>query len=284
LVALNSRHVDAEIEAIRGKVREGRKGEARQDFVALVASHPEDPRVTAMRDELRAAGVMVEPLAPSPIPVQAIAPSASAPAPLPARPAPTAPSAPAPARNGRTDLSQALLAYDRGLFQQASATLRSSRNRGTDRERLLALADRIDRFAVAFGEGKSTLAAKRLDRAEPALSAALRLDSDINGHHAPEIRILLGDTFRSRAAAAIQNADYGLAARSATRALSFRAGDDMARTILDKCLVMAQKVYDAAQADWKAGRKDEARRKARTILEIVPEGHLLEGKASALLK
>ena len=58
----------------------------------------------------------------------------------------------------------------------------------------------------------------------------------------------------------------------------------MARTILDKCLVMAQKLYDAAQADWKAGRKDDARQKARTVLEIVPHGHLLEDRAAVLLK
>jgi pSer/pThr/pTyr-binding forkhead associated (FHA) protein/tetratricopeptide (TPR) repeat protein len=291
LAGLDTRHIAVEIEAIRARVREGRKSEARQDFVALIANHPEDPRVLAMRDELFAAGIAVEPPAPRPVAATAAVPAAAPaaippPAAAPAAIAPPAASAPssAPARNGKADLAQALSAYDKGLFQQASATLRSTRIRGDDPARAQTLADRIDRFAVAYSEGKATLAGKRLDRAESALSASLRLDSDINGHYAPEIRMLLGDTFRSRAAAAIQNADYGLAAQSATKALSFRPEDDMARTILDKCLVMAQKVYDAAQADWKAGRKDEARLKARTVLDIVPKGHALEERASALLK
>jgi pSer/pThr/pTyr-binding forkhead associated (FHA) protein/tetratricopeptide (TPR) repeat protein len=282
LAGLDTRHIGDEIDAIRAKVREGRKSEARQDFVALIANHPEDPRVLAMRDELYAAGVAVEPPAPRPTAAtSAVAPAA---APVAVAPAVVAAPPPAPARNGKADLAQALSAYDKGLFQQASATLRGTRSRGDDPARAQTLADRIDRFAVAYSEGKAALAGKRLDRAEAALSASLRLDSDINGHYAPELRMLLGDTFRSRAAAAIQNADYGLAAQSATKALTFRPEDDMARTILDKCLVMAQKIYDAAQADGKAGRKDEARLKARTILDIVPKGHALEEKAAALLK
>ncbi len=293
LAALDTKHVAAEIEAIRTKVKDGRKGEARQYFVTLIANHPEDSRVLAMRDELFAAGIAVEPpprptAAPAPSPATTEAAPAAAPpgpaaAPAPV-PAPPVAAAPAPVRNGKADIAQALAAYDKGLFQQATATLKAARGRAEDSGRLQALAERIDRFADAYTEGKATLAGKRLDRAEAALSAALKLDQDINGHYAPEVRGLLGDTFRSRAAAAIQNADYGLAARSATRALTYRAEDDMARTILDKCLVMAQKLYDAAQADWKAGRKDDARQKARTVLEIVPHGHLLEDRAAALLK
>lgn len=285
LSGLDAKHVDAEIETLRAAARDGRKAEARQGFVALVTDHPEDPRVLVVRDELIAAGVALDPPAPRPTAAPSGSPAAQSPEPAPALAAVAVPSAsPAPARTGRLDFPRALALYDRGLFQQAASDLRSARARGEDLAKAQALADRIDRFANAYEDGKTALASKRLDPAESGLSLALRLDQEVNGRYAAEIRGLLGDTYRGRAAAAIQNTDYVLAARSAKRALSYRAEDDMAKSILDKCLVMAQKQYDAAVADSKAGRKDDARLKARTVLDIVPKGHPLEDKAAALLR
>ncbi len=275
---LDASLLDGRISGIRAKVKEGKKADAKQAYLALVTEHPEDPRVVKLRDELASQGIALEP--PAPRPAAAHAASAS-PTPSPAGPAPAASSRP-----GRLDFPKAFAAYDRGAFGQASQELRTARAKGDDLARAREMADRIDRFAEAFADGKSALDSKRLDRAEAGLSQALRLDLEVNGHYGPEIRSLLGDTYRGRAAAAIQNADYALAARSARRALSYRGEDGLARSILDKCLVMAQKQYDSAVAASKAGRKDEARQKARLVLDILDgtKGHPLEEKAAALMK
>jgi pSer/pThr/pTyr-binding forkhead associated (FHA) protein len=290
LAGLDLGHITADIETVKSAAHAGHRIEARQGFVALVTDHPEDPRLLPLRDELVAAGVALDPppARPADPAVAAVAsPEPAQPLPEPAAAVVTAPTATIPpARSGRLDLARVLSLYDRGLFQQAVSDLKSLRTKGDELSKSQGLAERIERFSDAFGEGKTGLAGKRLDRAEGGLTAALKLDKEINGHYQDEIRGLLGDTFRSRAASAIQNANYVLAAQSTRRALSFRAEDDLARSILDKCLVIAQKQYDAAVVDSRAGRKDAAREKAQVVLDIL-EGsadHPLADKAAALLR
>lgn len=289
VASLSDQEVGKEIEKVRELLGSRKKADAKQAYVALVESHPEDPRVAGLRDELVAAGIAVDP--PRPVVVAAVQPAPGDPAvqPQPIAPAPQPVPQPLPSGKGgkgRPDYDRALAQYNAGNFESASADLRAAaeRAKGDDATRARDLAGKIDRFAAAFSQGKTGLQSKRLDQAEAGLTQALRFDHDVNGHFDGEIRGLLADTYRSRAALAMQNADYVQAAKSARRALSFRAEDGLAKGILDKCMAVAQSWYDQAAADAQAGRKDAARQKARLILDIVPAGHPLAEKAAEMMR
>lgn len=268
--------ITREIERIRGMLAD-KKPDARASYLALLEAHPDDERVIALRDEFVKAGITLDlPRKP---------PATGSTAPRVDTPRSDAPRAQKPG-TGKLDPTRAMQLYNAGSFEQASAELRTmaERLRPEDAERARDLAGRIDRFAAAYGEGRAALAAKRLDKAEQGLSMALRLDHEVNGHFDEDIRALLGDTYRGRAAAALQNADYVQAAKSAKRALSYKAEDPLAKQILDKCIAMAQTQYNQAVADVQAGRKDAARGKLRTVLDIVPTSHPLADKAAELMQ
>ena len=287
-----------EIDRIRGLVAERKKPDAKQAYVTMLEANPDDPRVVALADELMKAGIALDP--PKPRPAVALAAPVAAPAPVPT-PAPVPPPVPvptpAPAREpaapkagkggtGKLDVSRALMLYNQGAFDEAVGDLKSSADRlkSDDAAKARDLAVRIERFATAYNEGRSSLASKRLDKAEAGLIAALRADHDVNGHFDAEIRGLLGDTYRGRAAAAMQNTEYVQAAKNAKKALSYKVDDMLAKGILDKCMSVAQGLFDQANADIQAGRKDAARQKLRQVLDIVPATHQLADKATELMQ
>jgi len=224
-----------------------------------------------LRDELVKAGIRLEP--PQKQPTQPVL-------------AGDTKTKPVKAGTSKLNTGQALQLYNAGSFEQASAELRTMAAKLRPEEAALAseLARKIDSFASAFNDGKNALAGRRLDKAEQSLSLALRLDGDINGHHRPEISAKLGDTLSMSAAAALQEADYAQAAKRAKRALSYKGDDERAKKILEKCVSMAESYYSQAVADVQAGRKDAARRKLVTVLDIVPSSHSLYEKASELMQ
>lgn len=262
-----SQMVDLVIERIRSLLKERKKEEAKAAYVALLEEQPQDERVLALRKELEAAGIRLEP-PPATTTAAAERPQTSA------RP-----------RVGRLDLREALDLYDQGAFAQAVGRLRGGAAGASKAEATQAqeLASRIERFAAAFREGRDALAANRLDEAERGLSMALRLDHEVNDHYQGEVRGLLGQTYRRRAAVAIQNTDYLLAAKSAKRALQYNPADRTAQEILDKCVAKASRTLEEARADLQAGRKAEAREKLSHVIEMVPQGHELAAKAQDLM-
>lgn len=255
------------IEKVRALLKERKKDEAKAAYVALLEEQPQDERVLALRKELEAAGIRLEP----PPPTTTVATER--------------PQAPARPRPGRLDIREALDLYDRGAFAQAVGKLRDGAAGASKAEAAQAqeLASRIERFAGAFREGRDALAANRLDEADRGLNLALRLDHEVNDHYQGEIRGLLGQTYRRRAAVAIQNTDYLLAAKSAKRALMYNPQDRTAQEILDKCVSKASRTLDEARADLQAGRKAEARDKLSRVIEMVPPDHELAAKARDLM-
>lgn len=272
--------VDKEIEKIRSDMAQSRMDDARNHYLTLLEKHPDNDKVITLRDELVEAGLRLDPIRRKP-------------AAAPQQPKTVAAtgwhSQPKPRKRQGTrtsvDIGGALRLYEQGSFQQAIDGLRSAsgRLRKVDAERARALAEKIDQFATAYRGGKVALKSKRLDKAEQGLGLALRVDHGINGHYEPEIRSYLGDTYRGRAAAAIQNTDYVLAAKSARKALSYKTGDHLARTIMDKCISVASRYYEQAANDIKDGKRDEARQKLKMVLDIVPSTHQLADKASELM-
>jgi len=252
------------IEKIRSLLKEKKKSEAKDAYLKLLEEQPANERVLALRKELEAAGIRLEPP-----PVEA-RPSA----PVPPRP-----------RASRLDIEEALALYNRGAFRDAADSLRSGATGAPkgDAAKALELASRIEKFAAAYQDGKQALQANRLDQAEGSLNSALRVDHEVNGHYESEVRGLLGQTYRRRAATAIQNTDYRLAAKSARRALTYNPSDRTAQEILDKCVAVAAKLADQARADLQAGRKDEARSKAQTVLDIAADKPDLAAKAREIL-
>ncbi len=256
------------IEKVRALLKERKKDEAKAAYVALLEEQPQDERVLALRKELEAAGIRLEPRPPTTTVVATARPQG------PARP-----------RAGRIDIREALDLYDRGAFAQAVGKLRDGAAGAPKAEAAQAqgLASRIERFAQAFREGRDALAANRLDEADRGLNLALRLDHEVNDHYQGEIRGLLGQTYRRRAAVAIQNTDYLLAAKSAKRALMYNPQDRTAQEVLDKCVSKASRTLDEARADLQAGRKAEARDKLSRVIEMVPPDHELAAKARDLM-
>lgn len=272
--------VTGEIERIRSLLAAKKKGDARLAYLALLQEHPDNQTVLAFYDELVKAGVALE----RPRPVSSESPYQPHSEPTVA--SSTAPSKPTQSKGTKLDISKVLQLYNGGAFEQAVAELRNAAEtlKGDDANRARDLAERIERFASAYLEGKAALEAKRLDKAEQGLILALRADREINGHYDPEIRSLLGDTYRSRAAAAMQETDYVAAAKNARRAISYKPNDQLAKGILDKCIAVAQGMLNAAIADLQAGRKDAARQKLKDVLDIVPPTHELSEKASELMQ
>ncbi|NOZ02631.1 MAG: hypothetical protein GXP54_12175 [Deltaproteobacteria bacterium] len=274
--------INKEIAVIKTSLSSGRKKDAKSEYISLLERHPDDDAVIALRDELVEAGLRLEPIRrkahAKPAEKQTVASTGWHSPPAGRRRAKTG--------SPRMDIAEALRLYERGSFQQAADQVMSiaRHSKGSEAGRLRSIARRIEQFATAFNGGKTALESKRLDKAEQGLSLALRLDHGINGYYEPRIRGYLGDTYRGRAAAAIQNTDYVLAAKSARKALSYRPDDHLARTIMDKCLSVAARYYEQAAADIQNGERDAARRKLKMVLDMVPSGHQLADKASDLIK
>ncbi len=252
------------IEKIRSLLKERKKAEAKEAYVALLEQQPNDERVLALRKELEAVGIRFEP--------------------VPAAPSPTVAGAARP-KAGRVNVQEALDLYNRGAFAQAAGRLREEASGASKAEasQALALAHRIERFGEHYRAGKDALAGNHLDDAERSLNMALRLDHEINDHYQGEVRNLLGQTYRRRAAVAIQNTDYLLAAKSARKALSYNSEDRTAKEILDKCVAKASQLLSEARSDLQAGRKEAAREKLVRVLEMVPSDHEVSGKARELM-
>lgn len=288
LDTLRSKQIEGEIQAIRALVTQGMKAEAKETYLALLERHPDDERVIDLRDELVKTGIRLDPprrkVEPRPATATGTDPEAEATATT-AAPAPRARRKSHKGRSG-VDVDEALRLYNNGSFHQASEALHSAagKSRGSEAKRARDLARRIEQFATAYNGGRSALKSKRLDKAEQGLSLALRLDHGINRHYEAEIRGYLGDTYRGRAAAAIQNTDYVLAAKSARKALSYKGDDHLARTIMDKCISVATRYYEQAGSDLREGNRAEARNKLKMVLDIVPSSHQLADKASELMQ
>ncbi|MBL6975307.1 MAG: FHA domain-containing protein [Deltaproteobacteria bacterium] len=283
LDAINSKQIDAEIDDIRALVIQRKKTDAKETYLALLERHPDDDRVINLRDELVGSGIRLDPprrkVKARPVTTDGGREKATAPAPRARRKTSSK-------GKSRVDVNEALQLYNNGSFHQASEALHSAAgsSRGAEAKRAGDMARRIEQFATAYNGGKSALKSKRLDKAEQGLSLALRLDHGINRHYEAEIRGYLGDTYRGRAAAAIQNTDYVLAAKSARKALSYKGDDHLARTIMDKCISVASRYYEQADADLKDGNRTEARDKLKMVLDIVPSSHQLADKASELMQ
>jgi len=272
---INDRPILEGIESIRTLLEERNKSEAKSSYITLLEAHPDDDRVVALYDELVDAGVKLEPpkrrkvIATEPVPDNKWRPTAQK-----------------RGHGPRQVFKEALHLYDSGAFHQAVSILRTGavHSSGVTAEKARSLADRIEQFATAFGSGKSALTSKRLDKAEQGLSMALRLDHGIDGHYESEIRGYLGDTYRGRAASAVQNTDYVLASRSVRKALSYKPNDHLARNIMEKCFSVAELYYREASELIKDGHKDKARGRLKTVLDILPSSHQLADKAIELMR
>lgn len=257
--------VEQVIEKIRGLLRERKKTEAKSLYLALLEERPQDEKVLALRRELEAAGISLEEYT--------------------ARASPVVSVSQAKQLSG-INMSAVFSLYNQGAFAEASARLRQAAVGASKRDAAdyLGMATRIDKFAYAYGRGKEALVKNRLEEAERELAEALRLDHEVNDHYQGEIRGLLGQTYRRKAAVAIQNADYQRAADFAKRAMMYNPDDQTARDILGKCAARAQKLVEEAASDIQAGKKEEARDKLTRALGMVPEGHQVAERARALLK
>jgi tetratricopeptide (TPR) repeat protein len=264
--SLQTAAIQEEVKAVRSLVDAGSHAQARDALVLLLQEHPESADVIALKADMEKAGIIREPRA---------APAAS----------PSPPRQAAPSKGSRADLKTALAGYRSGDFSQSSAALRElgGRLRGGDADKAISLADHVDRFGASLTSGREALAGKRLDRAEQDLMQALRLDREIESHYQASIREMLGDTFRGRAAQALQNADYAKARLSATRAMSYRPDDERSRQILDRCEAVARGLFDEARSAASAGRRDEARDKARQVMNILGD-HPLSEQARAFIQ
>lgn len=273
LATIASQVVEKEIEAIRDLLKQKKKKEAKDAYMALLNRYPEDERVFELGSELEKVGVKIE--------IEKPAQVASASSSRPSIPIPGSVGG-----KGKVDYSRAFDLYESGNFSGAANELRAQADKlkGEEAKKARDMANKIEGFGAAFNEGKSALDSKRWDKAVTKLTLAFQLDNEINRSYQGKIQTMLGGAYRAQASAAYANADYVGAATSAKRALKYNPNDSTAAQIVGNCKAKANDMFNSAKALIAQGNTDEARKKLQAVISISDKGEELGRKAEELLQ